>query len=133
MRKSTSESGAAVQAESSGDAPCDNWIFALHFTLSGRIGGRPKSSSTSAPGRSGAAVAAPSTPTDESTMRGQFAGVARNCWSCCGCALGMRDRVVSVSAVAARTQATKRRERGILASWFAAREGPVVTTAMDNR
>ena len=35
--------------------------------------------------------------------------------------------------LATPAHATKLRERGILASWFAAREGPVVTTAMDNR
>jgi hypothetical protein len=92
-----------------------------HFTRNGKIGGRPKSSSTSLPGRSGAAVAAPSTPTEDSTIRGQFAGVARNFWSSWGVEFGTRDRVVSVSAVAARTQATKLRERGILESWLAAR------------
>ena len=47
-------------------------------------------------------------------MRGQFAGVARNCWSSWGCALGMRDRVVSVRAVATPAHATMLRERGIL-------------------
>ena len=64
-------------------------------------------------------------------MRGQFAGVARKLWSSWGVMLGTRDRVVSVRAVATPAHATKLRERGILASWFAAREGRVVTAAIE--
>ena len=49
--------------------------------------------------------------------------------------MGMRDRVVSVRAVATLvvsvSAAATLRERGILESWLAAREGPVVTAAMN--
>ena len=106
---------------------CDNLIFALHFTLSGSTGGSPKSSSTSLPGRSGAAVAAPSTPTEDSTMRGQFAGVARKRWSSWGVEFGIRDRVVSVSAVAARTHTTKQLRYLIIVQFYDAGAASMLT------
>ena len=46
-------------------------------------------------------------------MRGQFAGV-EELLELLGCALGMRDRVVGVRAVAALAHAMMLRERGIL-------------------
>ena len=51
-------------------------------------------------------------------MRGQFAGVARNCWSSWGVEFGTRDRVVSVSAVAARTHTTKQLRNLIIKQFY---------------
>ena len=51
-------------------------------------------------------------------MRGQFAGVARNCWSSWGDEFGTRDRVVSVRAVAARMHTIKQLQNLLIVQFY---------------
>ena len=51
-------------------------------------------------------------------MRGQFAGVARNCWSSWGVEFGTRERVVSVRAAAARMHTTKQLRDLIIVQFY---------------